>query len=157
MLKYVDVMVSFLEVPDEITLAINISNCPHRCRDCHSSYLQEDVGEELTSSALTHLIEENKGITCVAFLGGDSNIDELNNLINCVRNNYPSLKICWYTGFDETIFSRYPKMINKLDFVKTGEYKEELGPLNSKTTNQKFFKQTSSGIFSDITNIFQND
>lgn len=150
-------MVSFLEVPDEITLAINISNCPHRCRDCHSSYLQEDVGEELTSSALTRLIEENKGITCVAFLGGDSNIDELNNLINYIRNNYPSLKICWYTGFDDQIiFNRYPKMINKLDFVKTGEYKEELGPLNSRTTNQKFFKQISSGMFSDITNIFQN-
>ena len=49
MLKYVDVMETFAEVPDEITLAINLSNCPHRCKGCHSEYLQKDIGEELTT------------------------------------------------------------------------------------------------------------
>ena len=29
MLKYVDSKVVFAEIPDEITLAINISNCPY--------------------------------------------------------------------------------------------------------------------------------
>ena len=29
MLKYVDTMVTFSEVPSEITLCINVSNCPY--------------------------------------------------------------------------------------------------------------------------------
>ena len=41
MLKYVDTKVVFAEVPDEVTLAINISNCPCHCDGCHSEYLAD--------------------------------------------------------------------------------------------------------------------
>ena len=44
MLKYVDTKVTFAEVPNEISLCINISNCPCKCHNCHSSYLAEDIG-----------------------------------------------------------------------------------------------------------------
>ena len=44
MLKYVNTGVVFQEIPDEVTLAINISNCPCRCPGCHSHYLWEDIG-----------------------------------------------------------------------------------------------------------------
>ena len=47
MLKYADYDIVFQEIPNEVTLAINISNCPNRCVGCHSPYLMEDVGEEL--------------------------------------------------------------------------------------------------------------
>ena len=69
MIKYVDTLVTFSEVPDEITLCINISNCICHCKNCHSSYLAEDIGEELTFKALDTLIKNNNGITCVAFMG----------------------------------------------------------------------------------------
>ena len=39
MLKYVDSQITFREIPDEITLCINISNCPFRCKGCHSKEL----------------------------------------------------------------------------------------------------------------------
>ena len=45
MLKYVDTLVTFSEIPDEITLCINISNCPCKCPGSHSSYLAQDIGE----------------------------------------------------------------------------------------------------------------
>ena len=47
MIKYVpeDTSVVFLEIPDEICCAINISNCPHRCDGCHSQYLRKDIGD----------------------------------------------------------------------------------------------------------------
>ena len=51
MLKYVDTKVVFQEIPDEITLAINISNCPCHCPGCHSSYLAEDIGNALQCGA----------------------------------------------------------------------------------------------------------
>ena len=47
-MKYYNYDVVFQEIPDETTLAINISNCPCRCPGCHSKFLWEDVGVELT-------------------------------------------------------------------------------------------------------------
>ena len=72
-MKYVDAKVVFQEIPDEITLAISISGCTIHCAGCHSKYLWDDVGELLTIDSLKQLIEKNSGITCVCFMGGDSN------------------------------------------------------------------------------------
>lgn len=57
MLKYVDTKVVFRELPDEITLAINLSGCPCHCEGCHSPYLAGDVGTELDYAALEKLIK----------------------------------------------------------------------------------------------------
>ena len=61
MIKYVpeDTSVVFLEIPDEICCAINISNCPHRCDGCHSQYLRKDIGDELNKDVIdqsSHLV-----------------------------------------------------------------------------------------------------
>lgn len=72
MLKYVDTKITFSEIPNEISLCINFSNCPHKCEGCHSLYLGEDIGEELNCSVLQKLIEDNRGISCICFMGGDS-------------------------------------------------------------------------------------
>ena len=42
-MKYVSTEVVFVEIPNEITLAINISGCKIRCPDCHSKYLWDDI------------------------------------------------------------------------------------------------------------------
>lgn len=44
-MKYVDTKIVFQELPNEITLAINISGCPCACIGCHSSYLSQDIGD----------------------------------------------------------------------------------------------------------------
>ena len=62
-MKYVDTKVVFSELPNEITLAINISGCPCACHGCHSSYLAEDIGVPLTYEELSRLIQANRGIT----------------------------------------------------------------------------------------------
>lgn len=48
MLKYVNGGVVFQEIPDEVTLSINISNCPCHCPSCHSQYLWKDIGEQFS-------------------------------------------------------------------------------------------------------------
>ena len=86
MVKYYNSMVVFEEIPNEITLAINITNCPCHCKGCHSQFLWEDVGTDLTFEELDRIIKENDGITCVCFMGGDSNpcyINELADLAHC--------------------------------------------------------------------------
>lgn len=133
MLKYVDTAVTFSEVPDEITLCINISNCPCHCVNCHSSYLAEDIGTPLDLMHLTDLIDANKGITCVCIMGGDINPEEVDDIAQDIKEYYPELKVAWYSGRQEL-----SKDINLefFNFVKLGPYIEGKGPLNSRTTNQ---------------------
>ena len=137
MLKYVDTKIVFQEIPDEVTLAINISGCPCNCRGCHSSYLAEDIGEPLDLQHLTNLIDSNKGITCVGLMGGDANPSEVDNIAQDIKEYYPELKVGWYSGRQE--LSKEIDLQN-FDVIKLGPYIEELGPLTSKTTNQRMYK-----------------
>ena len=137
MLKYVDTKVVFAEIPNEITLAINISGCPCNCKGCHSSYLAEDVGEPLDLQHLTNLIDSNRGISCVCIMGGDANPSEVDDIAQDIKEYYPELKVGWYSGRQE--LSKDIELGN-FDYIKLGPYKEEFGPLNSRTTNQKFYK-----------------
>ena len=160
MLKYVDTLVSFGEVIDEISLCINISNCPCHCKNCHSPYLAEDIGEPLiykdthnnrtviNCNPLSELIEANKGITCVCLMGGDSNPEYINILGKTIKCH--KLKSAWYSGRQELSNSID---LSNFDYIKLGPYKEEFGPLNSKTTNQRFYKVNEKELI-DITNLF---
>lgn len=133
MLKYIDTKIVFAEIPDEITLAINISNCPCHCAGCHSPYLAEDIGEPLDLQHLTDLIDKNKGITCVCIMGGDANPSEVDDIAQDIKEYYPELKVGWYSGRQE--LSKEVDLHN-FDYVKLGPYIKDKGPLNCKTTNQ---------------------
>lgn len=150
MLKYVDTKVVFAEIPNEITLAINISGCPCNCKGCHSSYLAEDIGEPLDLQRLTNLIDSNKGITCVGLMGGDANPSEVDDIAQDIKEYYPELKVGWYSGRQE--LSKDIELSN-FDYIKLGPYIEEFGPLNSKTTNQRFYKVNGKELI-DITSRF---
>ena len=152
MIKYYNAMVVFEEIPDEITIAINITNCPCHCKGCHSKFLWEDVGIELTFEELGKLIKKNDGITCVCFMGGDADINGINSLAEHVRSTFSGIKIGWYSGRDEL-----SKEINTsfFDYIKIGRYDEKCGPLNNEKTNQRLYKvDKKSGKLSDITHKF---
>ena len=140
MLKYVNYDITFQEIPDEITLCINISTCPCHCIGCHSSYLAEDIGEGLTLDKIYKLIENNEGITCICFMGGDSSPKEIDMFAGCIKDLY-DIKVAWYSGRQE--LSKYINL-KCFDFIKLGPYIEEFGPLNSKTTNQRFYQVIKS-------------
>lgn len=145
MIKYLETLVTFAEIPDEITLCINITNCPCNCNGCHSSYLSKDIGEELNNDVLDKLISDNSGISCIAFMGGDSSPKEINDLAKYVKDKY-SISVAWYSGRQEL-----SKDINldNFDYIKLGPYIKELGPLTSKTTNQRLYQYGK--LFSDYT------
>lgn len=145
MLKYTDTAITLREIPDEITLCINISNCPCHCKGCHSSYLAEDIGEELTDTRLMELIDNNSGITCVSFMGGDSDPKELIRLVHSYvsfmawqRPDDEVPAFAWYSGRQEL-----PASIGEdwkwFNYIKLGPYIEELGGLDSRTTNQRLY------------------
>jgi anaerobic ribonucleoside-triphosphate reductase activating protein len=151
MLKYTDTEVVFDEVPNEITLAINISNCPFHCPGCHSPELWEDVGNILNQESLSKLIRKNKGISCVSFMGGDVDIESLNTLFQFIKKEFPELKVAWYSGRD---YISDNINLNYIDFIKIGPYRKDLGGLDKKTTNQIMYKVDSDLNLIDITNLF---
>lgn len=140
MLKYVNYDITFSEIPDEISLCINISNCPCHCKGCHSSYLAEDIGKLLTQRKLKELIESNKGISCVCFMGGDSEPSYINTLAKQVKET-TDLKVGWYSG-RELISPDVD--IKWFDYIKVGPYIEEKGGLDKETTNQNMLKVCNS-------------
>jgi anaerobic ribonucleoside-triphosphate reductase activating protein len=150
MLKYLNTQVTFAEVPDEITLCINITGCKNGCKNCHSSYLAQDIGTELTFNEVRKLIKKNSGISCIALMGGDAEPDKINTLASFIINHYGSIKVAWYSGRQE--LNNNIDLCN-FDYIKLGPYKEEFGPLNSRTTNQRFYKVNGKELV-DITNKF---
>lgn len=135
MLKYVDTLVSFQEIPDEISLCINISNCPNNCPGCHSAYLKDNIGTPLTYTELMRILKDIRGITCVCFMGGDKEPWEIQRLAQFVKEK--GLKVAWYSGKQEL---HEDVRLANFDYVKLGPYVEELGPLTSPTTNQVMYK-----------------
>lgn len=138
MLKYSNYEIVFAEIPDEITLAINLTNCPHLCHNCHSPWLREDSGTELTNNELDSLIKQNTGISCICFMGGDRYPEEVVSLAKWIHQNYSNLKTAWYSGSESVDHQ------NVFNYVKTGPYIEDLGPLTSKTTNQRMVEYNLS-------------
>ena len=150
MLKYLNTEVTFSEIPDEITLCINITGCKNACRGCHSPYLAEDIGEPLGYWTLDNLIRTNKGISCVCFMGGDSEPEWIATLAFRVRRNFPELKIAWYSG-RQYIPDNLP--IKHFDYIKIGPYIPKLGGLDNVNTNQIMYK-IEDGRLIDITSKF---
>ena len=152
MLKYVNTGIVFQEIPDEVTLAINISNCPCHCPGCHSHYLWEDVGLPLNPEAIDDFVRKcGPCLTCIAFMGGDCDPKGVDQLAQYVHEEYPQLRVAWYSG--RTIIS---SAINKddFDYIKIGPYIKHLGPLKKPTTNQRLYRNKGDGEFEDITSRF---
>lgn len=138
-LKYLDTDITFSEVPDEISLCINLTNCPCHCKGCHSPELSRDIGTVLDTGVVDLLIKGNKGITCVCLLGGDNNPYTVRDILRHIKVYYPELKTAWYSGKDKLPES--PSLFYAvIDYLKVGPYIEELGPLSSKITNQRMYK-----------------
>lgn len=176
-LNYTTEQITFQEVPNEISLSFLIAGCPLRCKGCHSAdswratskanEVNETVKSKIhpinsnTKNYLTKGYLENRikkyqdMISCVLFLGGEWEIEQLIELLQTVKNTNPSLKTCLYTGLElEEIVEFIEQEVNGqvdigwtyifennlLDYLKTGRWIRELGGLDNKNTNQRFYK-----------------
>ena len=152
MLKVASFDIVFQEIPGEVTLALNLSNCPCHCPGCHSPHLAEDIGEEMTESLMNGLLDRyGSMITCVCFMGGDQAPEEVAQwaeYIKSIRNQESGIKTAWYSGR-----MNMPSVTGPFDYVKLGGYVEALGGLKSPTTNQRLYKRVGD-CWKDITATF---
>jgi anaerobic ribonucleoside-triphosphate reductase activating protein len=168
----------FQEIPGEVTLALNLSNCPCHCPGCHSPHLAEDIGEPLTEELLSGLLDRYGAmITCVAFMGGDAEPETVAKWAEWIKNhksqitNHKSvLRTAWYSGrphLPECLSTKWSDSeavcqcnglsgvagLLPFDYVKLGPYIEELGGLKSEKTNQRLYKRVGDS-WEDITSVF---
>lgn len=134
-MRYSSLQIVFQEIPNEISLAFHITGCPLRCRGCHSSDLwNSKIGAELSLSVLSNQIEKYKNyISCVLYLGGEWDKGNLISQLDHVKSRH--FKTALYTGLEYS--SVDAEIVKRLDYIKYGEYKSDLGGLNSPRTNQR--------------------
>ena len=101
MIKYVPEMTSVVleEIPDRVSLAVDISNCRGNCVGCHSPFLRQDIGEELTPGVIDSLLADNFGVNCFLFLGEGSDASALLALARHVSAK--GLEVALYSGREE--------------------------------------------------------
>ena len=149
MIKYVPEMTSVVleEIPDRVSLAVDISNCRGNCVGCHSPFLKKDIGQELTPEVIDRLVADNFGVNCFLFLGEGRDPEALLVLAEHVRSL--GLEVAVYSGREtvEDVFWYY------FDYVKLGPYRPECGPLNNPSTNQRLYKVENARPI-DITSRF---
>ena len=154
MLKYLYCKEVFREIPGEISLGISISGCQIHCAGCNQRELWEDKGTPLDVETLCGLLNQHNGITCLLLLGGESDIDALTELFMYAHKR---VKTAWYSGLD-LVPKNHLGILEYLDYLKLGPYKQELGGLDSPTTNQHLYKIEHQGdgnyYQTDITHLF---
>ena len=149
MVKYCGHYITFQEVPNEIALTFTISNCPYRCQGCHSPWLQQDIGDELTKDVVLSYLDKYQGvITCVCLMGDGNDYDAIRSIVRMVRSF--GLKTCVYTGGHRNDVELY----DFPDYFKEGVYIEKLGGLSSASTNQRMWKLNDEMKYEDITSWF---
>ena len=142
------------EIPNEISVCISLAGCSHCCPNCHSPHLQDkNGGEFMLLENLNEICEKYKAkATCVLFFGGEHSPERLIRMT----------KICHQFGFKTGLYSGFslhelsPELIASFEYLKTGSYKEELGGLDKKTTNQRLWKRVD-GELVDITAEMQRE
>ena len=155
MIKFCGHYITCQEVPNEVSLTFSITNCPHHCPGCHSSWLQSDIGDQLTESDLDYYIKKYlPGITCICFMGTGGDPEALAKLVDRVELTY-GLSTCVYTGDDDTAFLLYCADHGHCspEYFKYGPYDERAGGLDHPETNQHMLKLTGKG-YEDITDWF---
>ena len=142
MLRYTDYDIVFQEIPDEVTLAVNLSGCPNRCPGCHSPQLQREIGAPLTAEALEGILARY----------GDP--EAVSALAEYLRRSRPDLRIAWYSGRTEPPAGFRAE---RFDYLKLGPYVEALGGLRSPATNQRLWRLRPDGSRTDLTHRFRQE
>lgn len=146
------VFLALQEVPGEISLIIPLAGCSHSCKGCHSPHFQDKNGGEILVTTIFDdiLCKYESKVSCVCFFGGEWQPESLRCLSHIARMH--GFKVALYSGFD---FEELPEdLTGEFTYIKTGMYREELGGLDSRTTNQRMLRREADGSWTCLNSEF---
>ena len=143
LIPVVDWGITFNEVPDKMAVYFELGDCNKHCNGCHSPELWEPLeGSPLSIFLKIAEREVAKGANAICVLGGtDCNSFSRDLLVFFLGELANLAPVCLYSGSDDIEVMQKLAEQGNCTWLKTGSYKEELGGLQSPTTNQRFFKR----------------
>lgn len=156
--------ISFLEFPGEISLVLNISECPCRCENCSEPELREKIGKPISFAYIDELLDtyKNYELTCIGFMGGDAHLDEVKKYAEYIKE-ICDLKVGFYSGRDQIDLDLIPF----LDYYKYGRWimpkgdpstwhLKPCGPIVFPWSNQRIYEIIDKKLI-DITYKFREE
>ena len=139
----VDWGLTFNEVPDKLAVYFSLGDCGKHCKGCHSPELWEPIeGSPMSVFLKIAEREVEKGANAICVLGGtECNSFPHYKLITFLQELATIAPTCLYSGSDDIAEMQRIANLGNCTWLKTGSYKEDLGGLQSHTTNQRFFKK----------------
>lgn len=121
-----------------ISVSLWVSGCPHHCPGCHNKNMWDfNSGGLIPKNIKEQIIQaiaDNRILRNFSILGGeplcDENIFFVNDIIQTVRNKYPSIKIFLWTGYtvnelkNNKNFDIINQIMKNIDFLIDGRYEE---------------------------------
>ena len=144
--------IGYQEIPGQTTLVYHCSGCSKKCPGCHSEeYWDKDYGTFFDPVDFVEYLDSNAPfIDCVLFMIGDVDHELVSIIYDALRiiKSY-NLKTAIYTAYD-CIDSVPANWLYMCDYVKVGRWIQELGGLDSETTNQTLYKKEWVGVMHEF-------
>ena len=142
MLRILDITAPDINNGNGIRVTLWVAGCTHKCKGCHNAWTWDfNKGKlfiENQDEILNKLSEwlERDYVEGITLSGGDpldqdnDGLCELNQIIEWVRNNYPTKNIWLYTGYTKEEIDKSnnyitKEIVNSIDVLVDGPYIEE--------------------------------
>ena len=137
-----------------------IAGCSHHCKGCQNmESWNYDIGMDMKcAKEKIYQYLEHDYIKGVTFSGGDplsqtdTSLNELSQLIDDIRKDFPNKDIWMYTGYSLTECFRNPlkrAIIEKVDYLVDGEFKQNLRDtsLAFRGSSNQIIWENHNGVF----------
>lgn len=131
------------ELPDYISAYIQMANCNIKCKNCHSKELWKKINNYMQLEEIIDTVRRYKdcGADSVIIFGDINNDITTSALELLCKELSILLPVCVYSGANTIIDSiGSNQTLEYLSFIKIGNYDENCGGLDKKTTNQHLYK-----------------
>ena len=117
-----------------VAVSVWFQGCPHMCKGCFNpetwNWLDESVKTRENDDIVKEILDELDRYypKTLSFLGGEPlapyNREDLQEIIKCIKNIKPDLKIALWTGYEWEEIKDF-SIIKNIDVIVTGKYIED--------------------------------
>ena len=142
-----------------ICVSLFVSGCDFKCPGCFNQNAWDfSVGKEFKVETLEYIKKQiiaNNYQRNFSVLGGEplhpNNRDTIYTICSALKYAYPTIKIFLWTGYTlDEVKKNYPDILNVVDVIIDGKYKEELRDVSLRlrgSRNQNIWRKNNEGRF----------
>ena len=116
-----------------VRVSIFMQGCEFNCKNCFNKETHDfNAGEQFTDETINKVIElcDNENVEGLSILGGEPmhprNIEGTTKLAKVFKEKFPNKNIWAWTGFTYENYLKNKPVVNYIDVLIDGQYKDEL-------------------------------